>query len=122
MSFAVVAMVAFLFFLYALPLVLVGVPIVWYHRSVAWEWWESPLLVAPFCLWFGLTLAHDTGKSLGNAVVEPFLCGCIACAPILAKTVASRLGWRTQRSCVTAFLVSCAAIVAVWLGMPTLQE
>ncbi|MBN2024588.1 MAG: hypothetical protein JW809_17545 [Pirellulales bacterium] len=117
-----VPLIVFLFSLYSLPVAVVCAIVALCSRQIAWRWWEFVLLVVPFFLWTGLVIVHNTGKSLGNAVYEPFLCGCIACMPILAKTTAARLGWQMEVSYLTAFIVACIMILAVYVFMPALPE
>ena len=115
-------LVILLFLFYVVPLAIVCVPVVWWHRSIIWRWWEAVLLLVPFGLWLGFIITSNKGKSLSNAVIEPFLCGCIACMPIALKAIATRFGWRTNLAYFTGLLISCTVAAVVYFAIPALPE
>lgn len=119
---SVVPLLVFLFILYALPVAIVGVPVAWWHRSPGWRWLDVAILFVPLFVWSGLSFVGGLPKSLSNAVVEPFLCGCVAWTPIVAKAITSRLGWKANAGYWIACFLSCLAAVGIYLAVPTLPE
>jgi len=112
----------FQLFLYAVPTAIVCLPIVLWFRSYEWRWWELALPIAPFILWLCLVAISDKGKTLTNAVVEPLLCGCVACVPIMLRAAATRWEWRVGLAYCIGLLISCAVTTIIYLEMPPLPE
>lgn len=91
------------------------------RRRVAWRRWEYTLLVVPFLAWLGAMLADDSGKSLSNAVAEPFWLGCgVAAACVLRVIAGRRLDERVVALSLHA--ACCALAVGLWALVPTLPE
>jgi hypothetical protein len=114
--------VVLLLLFYAIPAAVICLPLIWWHRSIGWKWWEFMLLIVPFALWLCLVVMNFRVKTLSNAVIEPALCGCAAGAPLVLKVMATH---RRQRTIATAFIgliVSCLLVVVIYLSMPAIPE
>ena len=113
---------ATLFLIYAAPLAIVCVPAVLWYRSIIWKWWEMVLLLVPFGLWLSLTFTGIKFKSLSNAVIELFLCGCVACMPIALRAIAARFKCRTNLAYFTGLLISSTVAAILYFTVPALPE
>ena len=115
-------LVGFLFFLYVVSATVVCLPIVWWYRSIGWRWWELVLPVVAFALWLSLVVVSDKGKTLSNAVIEPLLCGCLACMPIVLRAAATRCAWWGEVAYLIGLFLSCVVVLIIYVGMPALPE
>lgn len=88
---------------------------------VAYQPYEWTVLLVPYGLWLGLTMAgHGYAKNLDNLLVEPcVLAACIAVAAILRVALAT---WgRQDRLAFWLYLTCMAAAAGVWRYVPPVR-
>ena len=91
------------------------------RARVTWFKWEYALLIAPYLVWILLVAIEDTGKSLSNAVGEPFFLGCSVALACLVRVV---VGKREKEKVLAGglFAACCLAAIALWALTPSLPE
>ncbi len=90
------------------------------HR-VTWQKWELAILLAPYGVWMILTMLSSTGKSLSNAIVEPFCLGSGVALACIARVVAGRK-WNEDMLAISLFVACCVLAVALWAFMSAIPE
>ena len=79
--------------------------------------------LCPILLWMAFTWHNDKGKTLGNAVAEPFLLAIIVCLLFAFRSFAVRRGVLAQKT-LDAIAVGayCLAAMFVFFLVPSLSE
>lgn len=120
---SLISFMLFLLLIYALPLVVICVPVGFWSRSVRWRWWEFLLLIVPFAVWIGLVLLFDgKNKTLSSAVIEPLLAGCAACLPVIGRAVGPRVGLSRDVLYWLGMSGACLLVLATYVFVPALPE
>jgi len=91
------------------------------RQRVNWFKLEYAFLIVPYLTWVILVLMNDKGKSLSNAIGEPFLLGC--CVAI-ASLIRLAVGRKCNEALLAASLFAgcCLLAIALWAFVPILSE
>lgn len=114
------------FFAFWLPFLVPAVPVAaicWFfgRRRVTWFKWEYTIIIVPYLIWVLFIMIEDKGKSLSNAVAEPFYLGCGVALACVARVVIGKK-WKERTLAVSLFAAICLLGVALWGMTPTLPE
>ena len=91
------------------------------RRRTTWFQWEYTLLVAPFAIWSLLIMISAKGKSLSNAVAEPFFLGCGVALICIARVVIGKI-LNEKTLAISLFTFVCLLAIALWKLTPMLPE
>jgi hypothetical protein len=114
--------ILFAFFVYLLPLAVCYIVVIVWGRVLSLKMWVWANMVLPFPLWLSFILINGTGKTLSNAIIEPFLCGCIACIPIILERGTSRFRCQAKSIPFISFTLTCIFVLLIYFGMPAITE
>lgn len=109
---------------YGIAFAFSGGVILWASRGkVIWQVWEFAVMMLPFLLWVLLITNNRAGKSLSNALVEPFLCGLIASLqPGFRLFIMHITKQDDSKMSLWGVAIACFGSIAVYLFTPTLVE
>ncbi len=101
--------------------VIVAPVVFWGRKEARWHTWELLVLVIPFCVWAGLMVHNDSGKTLSNLVVEP---GILSVALVFVALARVGIGRSLSEWLAIAgsLVVTCVAASGVYFLVPALPE
>ena len=96
---------------------------VWFlgKRRIQWTWRDYIVLVLPLTLWIILIVINGAGKSLTNAVIEPFWLGCsVPIAPLTRLIIGKRVNQKLLA--ISLLVILCLVATGLWMFVPCLPE
>lgn len=100
-----------------------GIVVLVTRKRVNWRIWEFVFSFLPLVVWISLVAFNSKGKTLSNAVVEPFVCGILSSLQALTCSIFAVMQQkRGVFPLVFGVILGCISAVLVFLFMPALPE